>query len=283
MKQRFFTVLQGLLFSVVLSALLISCGNETKNKEQKDEEVITEENVVEQAQKLVYPLPTPLEVTTMLNKAGANYILDLANRPENVDKYFTEMAKALNLGVYGADLSYASTYNKSQETHDYLACTLKLRDGLSVETPEDLNLLEKVEANINNNDSLYEILTTSFHGTFKYLNDNGKGAVSVMVLAGGWIEGVYLSVELASLTENNTEILKTIAEQKNTLDNLIPLLEAYKNDENVASVLKDLNEIRVIFDSIPAKEDGTINLNEENFKKIQTAIKALRKKVIETT
>ncbi len=283
MKQKFLTVLQGLIFIVALSGMLISCGEGSSNQEQNDEdEVVTEENVVEQAEKLVYPLPTPLEVTTMLNRAGASYIFDLANRPDNVNKYFTEKAKALNLGVYGADLSYASTYNKAQETHDYLAASLKLRDGLSVETPGDVNILDKVEANINNNDSLYNILTNSFHETFKYLNDNGKGAVSSLVLAGGWIEGVYLSVELASLTDNNSEILKTIGDQKKTLNNLIPLLEAYKDNEDVSSVLKDLNEVKAVFDAIPEK-DGVLDLSGENFKKVQAAVKALRKKVVETT
>jgi len=281
MKQRFLMVLKGLFFSFALSGLLMSCGSESNNEQQTEEEVITEDNVVEHAEKLVYPLPTPLEVTNMLNKAGASYILDLANRPENADKYFTESAKALNLGVYGADLSYASTYNKSQETHDYLAATLKLRDALSVETPEDVNILDKVEANINNNDSLYNILTTSFHNTFKYLNDNGKGAVASLVLAGGWIEGVYLSVELASLTDNNAEILKTIGEQKNSLNNLIPVLETYKDNENVAGVLADLNEIKAIYAAIPEK-DGALDLSGENFTKIQKAIEALRKKIVET-
>ena len=168
------------------------------------------------------------------------------------------------------------------KTHDYLACTLKLRDGLAVETPMDVNLIDKVEANINNNDSLYDILTTSFHETFKYLNDNGKGAVSVLVLSGGWIEGMYLSAELASLTDNNADILETIAEQSKTLNNLLPLLETYKDNENVSNVLQDLKKVEAIFKSIPAK-DGRLDLNTENFNKIKTEIETLRKKIIETT
>ena len=50
-------------------------------------------------------------------------------------------------------------------------------------------------------------LTTSFTTTFEYLNDNGKGAVAVMVLAGGFVEGLYLSTELAGMIDKNADII----------------------------------------------------------------------------
>jgi len=282
MKRKTLSLLTSMLFAASFFVMIISCGNGSNDQQNDENDTIEETTVIEKAEKLVYPLPTPLEITEMLNKAGAAYILDIANSPENVDKYFTEMSKALNLGVYGADLSYASTYNKTQETNNYLACTIKLRDGLSIETPSDVNLLDKVEANIDNKENLYKILTSSFHESFEYLNENGKGAVSVMILAGGWIEGLYLSTELALLTDNNTEILKGIAEQKETLKTLIPLIETYKENENVSEVLKELKDIEAIYAEIPEK-DGVIELTEEHFGKIKEEIEALRKKAVETT
>ena len=282
MKQKTLSLLASMLLAAVFSIMIISCGNESNDQQNDDSDLIEETTVMEKADRLVYPLPTPLEVTEMLNKAGAAYILDIANGPENVAKYFTEMSKALNLGVYGADLSYASTYNKTQETNNYLACTITLRDGLAIETPYNSGLLERVEANIDNKDSIYDILTTSFHETFEYLNDNGKGAVSVMILAGGWIEGLYLSTELAFLTENNADILKGIADQKETLKILMPLIETYKENENVNEILKELRVIEAIYSEIPEK-DGVIELTEEYFNKIKMEIDNLRKKTVETT
>ncbi len=282
MKQKTLSLLASMLLAAVFSIMIISCGNESNDQQNDDSDLIEETTVMEKADKLVYPLPTPLEVTEMLNKAGAAYILDIANGPENVAKYFTEISKALNLGVYGADLSYASTYNKTQETNNYLACTITLRDGLAIETPYNSGLLERVEANIDNKDSIYNILTTSFHETFEYLNDNGKGAVSVMILAGGWIEGLYLSTELAFLTENNADILKGIADQKETLKILMPLIETYKENENVNEILKELRVIETIYSEIPEK-DGVIELTEEYFNKIKMEIDNLRKKTVETT
>jgi len=267
-------------FAVAMSLFLMGCGNGSTDQtdENTQDSTVT---VADQAEKLVYPLPTPLEITTMLNKAGASYILDITNKTENVDKYFTEAAKALNLGIYGADLSYSATYNKSQETMNFFVCTKKLRDGMDIQTPENENLSSRIESNIENTDSLYNILTSSFKGTFEYLNNNGKGAISVMVLAGGWIEGLYISAELASLTEKRDDIIQGIADQKESLAKLIKLMDTYKDNQNVAEVLAELHDINSIFVELP-KIEGANVLSKERFEQIQTKIEALRAKIVDT-
>jgi len=266
--------------AVAMSLFVIGCGDgSTDQTDETNEDTVVA--VADQAEKLVYPLPTPLEITNMLNKAGASYILDLSNQPENVDKYFTEAAKALNLGVYGADLSYSATYNKSQETMDFFVCTKKLRDGMDIQTPYNEDLSGRIEGNIENKDSLYNILTSSFKNTFEYLNDNGKGAISVMVIAGGWVEGLYISSQLALLTENNAEILQGIADQKESLNKLIALMESYKDNQNVSEVLVELNDVKAIFAELKEVE-GKVQMSDEGFEKINEEVEALRKKIVDT-
>jgi hypothetical protein len=266
--------------AIAMSLFAIGCGDgSTEQTDENNEDSIVA--IADQAEKLVYPLPTPLEITNMLNKAGASYILDISNQPGNVDKYFTESQKALNLGVYGADLSYSATYNKSQETMDFFVCTKKLRDGMDIQTPYNEDLSARIEANIENTDSLYDILTSSFKNTFEYLNNNGKGAISVMVIGGGWIEGLYLSSQLAMLTENNAEILQGIADQKESLNKLISIMESYKDNQDVSEVLVELNDLKAIFAELQ-EEDGKAKMTEESFKKINEEVDALRKKIVDT-
>lgn len=266
--------------AVAMSLFVIGCGDGSTDQtdDNNKDTVVT---VADQAEKLVYPLPTPLEITNMLNKAGASYILDLSNRPENVDKYFTEAAKALNLGVFGADLSYSATYNKTQETMNFFVCTKKLRDGMDIQTPYNEDLSSRIEGNIENSDSLYRILTSSFKNTFEYLNDNNKGAISVMVLAGGWVEGLYISTQLALLTEKNDEILQGIADQKGSLGKLLTLMESYKDNQNVSEILVKLNDVNAIFAELQ-EVDGKVQMTEESFKKINEEVEALRKKIVDT-
>jgi hypothetical protein len=261
-----------------LSFFSVGCSNSGETEEGNADSSLT---VTDQAEKLVYPIPTPLDITNMLNKAGASYIIGVANRPENADKYFTEPAKALNLGIYGTDLCYSATYGMSQETMNFFLCTKKLRDGLDVQTPGNDSLSSKLEANIENRDSIFNILTNSFTSTFDYLNENGKGTVAVMVLAGGWIEGLYLSTELAGMLDKNSEILQGIADQKETLSKLIPLMENYKENQNVSDVLKSLNNIKIFFDELKVV-DNKAQMDKAAFAKIKKEVSALRKKIIDT-
>jgi len=263
---------------VAFSFFALGCSNSGQT-EQNDADTAT--TITQKAENLIYPLPTPIEITEMLNKAGASYIIGMTNRPEKADKYFTESAKALNLGVYGADLSYSATYGMSQETMNFFLCTKKLRDGLDIQTPESESMANRIETNIEKRDSIYNILTSSFTGTFKFLNENSKGAVAVMVLAGGWVEGLYLSTELASMVEKNADIWQGIADQKETLSKLIPLMETYKENQNVSDVLKSLSSINAAFEELKAV-DGKVKMTTDGFNKIRKEVSILRKKIVET-
>jgi hypothetical protein len=162
-KLRNLSIAKLAMMIAALSIFALGCSNSGQTDENTEDTTLS---LTDQAEKLVYPMPTPLEITTMLNKAGASYIIGIANKPENVDKYFTESAKALNLGIYGADLSYSATYGMSQETMNFFVCTKKLRDGLDIQAPGNDSLSARIEANIENKDSIYSILTTSFTSTF---------------------------------------------------------------------------------------------------------------------
>ncbi len=276
----FNSTLPIIAFILSFTFLFGACGASDNNTKTKDLDSNNVE-IVEEVDKIVYPLPTPFETTKILNKAGASYILDVTNPIENVDKYFTEKGKALNLGVYGADLSYTSTYNKTQETSNFFSCTKKLTDELGISTPFTETLTEKIESNIENKDSLYTIITKSYHDTFEFLNNNGKGAISTLILTGGWIEGLYISSQLASLTPNNGEILKGIAKQRTTLYTLISLLESYKENADIEEILNDIKKFKEVFDKVE-ETNGVLTLTNEQFSKIMEIVEKIRKKIVET-
>lgn len=266
------------LLAVTFCVLLASCGNEpsTSNKTKQGEQTKTKEATTTEVEQVIYPLPTPYEISTMLNKAGAGYIFNVSNPVDNVDKYFTEKSKALNLGVYGADLSYASTYNKSEETQLFLTCTKQLTDDLGINSILNEDIVERVEANIDNKDSLHSIISESYYDTFSYLNKNGKGSISVLVLAGGWIEGMYLSTQLAIITNNDAGIMQGIFAQKANLNKLYTIFKSYKDDPNVTEVLTELEKIKIIMDSITSAEIST-----EIQEKLTAEVEIIRASIVE--
>ena len=163
-----------LITSVVL--LLTSCNMKRKSSGDgpQDGAVLEKTTVEEKVREFVYPLPTAFEVTEMLNRIGAAYILTLSNPVSNVERYLTEKSKALNLGIYSADLSYASAYNQKQSVIDYMDVSKKLIDALNISGAISQDVIEQVEANQDNKDELVNIITNTFYDTYEYLNQANR-------------------------------------------------------------------------------------------------------------
>jgi hypothetical protein len=201
-----------------------------------------------------YPLPTSFEVTTLLVEAGASYILDLCNNVDNVDKYINLKSKALNLGVFGADLSYAATYRQTQETMQYLNASARLIDELQIGS-FDKELVDEVEANIDNVDSLINLISDSFYKTYEYLNRNEQDELSILVMAGSWIEAMYITTQISIISADNAKIVEIINEQSSTLDKLLEVMVPVSENDMSAPVYAGLSSIQEIYQSA----DGDIS------------------------
>jgi len=261
--------------SLVIAAtvLLVAC-NSKKAKQNKAHE-IKKENVEKEVREFVYPLPTSYEVTEMLNRIEAAYILSLSNQADNVDRYLTEKSQAINLGIYSADLSYASTYHQQQETLDFMNASKKLIDKLEISQALDKQLLESIENNLNNKDELVKIVTNSFYNTYEYLNKNDRASVSLLVIAGSWVEALYIACHISEETFSNKEMVKIIMNQKEPLNKLMSMLEMHASHEDVNSTIDDLKILQEIYNSVDA---GSITI--EQLDAIEKNVALLREKYV---
>jgi len=239
---------------LVLIAGITGCkGKAPKDTQIEGEDTISEEQMTpkdELVKEVIdYPLPTSFEVTKLLIDAGAGYILDLSNSTNNVGKYISLKSKALNLGVYGADLSYAATYNQTQETMQYLEVSAKLIDELQISTAFNQTLVERVENNIDNVDSLIIIISDSFYETYEYLQLNEQDILSLLVLSGSWIEAMYITTQVSIVSMDNKQIVEIISDQRNSLSQLLEVLELSKDDEMISDIYDGLTDIKALFDA----------------------------------
>lgn len=263
------------LTAIIVVVCFASCtGNKQKNDAQ-GLNTIGKEQVKADVTEFVYPMPTAFEVTEMLNRIGASYILSLSNPVENSEKYFTEKSKALNLGVYGADLSYASTYNQKQIAIDYMNASNKLIEELGFSNAIDDKLIEKIEQAENNKDQLVEIITNTFYSTYDYLNKNNRAAVSIMVLAGSWVEGLYIATHISEDTYNNVEMVKLIMGQKESLDKLFELFSQFDQNADMAEIKIMFSKINELYNSL---SDGSIS--QQQMEAITNEIAVLRAKIV---
>ncbi|PWE01138.1 hypothetical protein [Marinilabilia rubra] len=262
------------LIAIILAVALVfsACQSGKKKNNNKEErgtvatQKIEKEEIEKDVREFVYPLPTTFEVTEMLNRIGASYILTLSNAAENVDKYLTEKKQAINLGVYGADLSYASTYNQKQQIMSYMEASRKLIDALNISGALPSDLVEKIEQNEDNKDKLVEIITNTFYDTYDYLNANNRGAVSMLVLAGSWVEALYITTNISEDTYQNKEMVKIVMQQKSSLNKLLGLMKNYESDEDVAEVMGKLKPLARVYNMVEenaiSEEQMDIIINE---------------------
>ena len=267
--------------AIILSAvvLLVSACNMNRkpsgNNEQSGEK-LEKANVEESVREFVYPLPTAFEATEMLNRIGAAYILTLSNPLSNVERYLTEKSKAINLGIYGADLSYASTYNQKQATIDYMDVSKKLVDALNISGAVGEDIIDQIEANQDNKDSLVSIITNTFYDTYKFLNQADRGSVSMLVLAGSWVEALYIVTHITEDTFQNKEMVKIVMDQKASLNTLVELMSVVKDNPAIAETLSDLSLLHQTYNSI---EEGAITQSQMQI--ITDEVYRVRTKMVE--
>ncbi|MFT4738908.1 MAG: hypothetical protein ACI8QD_002932 [Cyclobacteriaceae bacterium] len=276
-KENVFRQMKKLIYAltvIVSSAILFSCGSGEKSEQSTDKTVEALEAFVEE--EFEYPIPTSYEVTNMLQKAKANFVFDITNSPENLVNYETEWQKAMNLGVYGADLSYASTYNRQEEIAQFLDVSRKLIEDLNISTAFNKGMVDRLERNVENKDSLILIVTESFYETYNYLNINGEEKTSLLVIAGSVIEGLHITSQLIISSDYNDELMKVLANQKSQVKKLVELMDAHADDENVNRVLPKLRYIDLFFDQLGESSD----VSKAQFNDVYESIQEMRSTVV---
>jgi hypothetical protein len=175
---------------------------------------------------------------------------------------------ALNLGIYSADLSFASMFDQSQASINYLTATKKLAENIGILNAVENSTIKRMEGNINNRDSLMEIISETLMNSNSFLKENDRAEVAALILTGSWVEGLYIAVKIAETTEQNDELIQRIIDQRLSLKTLSQLLDSYKESNDVATVITDLENITALFEKVEVAGSKTEVVKDENGKTI---------------
>jgi len=242
-----------LLYLSLCFFILPSCGTRDENGAGNDSgnpDIIKQEVILSpESQDMLNRFPSPFEVATMLRDAHAPYIFRLTNPPENVNRYFTQKTKALNLGIYSTDLAYSSTYNMQDETGKFIYCTGKLAGDLGLAGIYDKNLLAKAGKYRENRDSLVQLVNQFLENTSDFLRRNNRTQAAALVASGAFVEGLYIVASLCQLTASNSRLATAIFAQKESLDKLLKILGEYGTDSTIKPVAHELSRLLPVFTS----------------------------------
>ena len=293
------------LFSVTM--LMGGCGTEsetTKDGDKMEDSENQEDSIKNPDESIfligdqIFSIPSPVQTAFLIKDVGVPFNSDYVNPADNAMNYSSNFSKALNLGIYGADLGYLTIYEQTDGALRYLKSVRGLSKELGLEGAFDEKLADRFSSNIGNQDSMLVFVSDAYRNSDNYLKENDKNDVAALVLAGGWVESMYIAAD-AAFSSNNPLLIERLGDQKKPLASLIAMLGQYNTDtdyEDLINELEDLygifEEIKYTYEYIPSSTDEskkettikskhTVEIADGDLEAIIEKIKSIRTEIVE--
>ena len=283
-----------------------SCASSSDENSSKETVEVVDEELVEEStnDNMFYQVPTPNELFAVLKNSDAPFNKEILNDVSNSGNYLTKYSKALNFGVYTADLAYVTSQGSLEDAASLFEAVKNLSKDLEIENAIDKIIFERLKKSLDNSnlDSLFYLSNETYYSAFSYLKENNRQDILGLIAVGGWIEGLNIILNLEPYSQNS-EICQVIADQKLTLENLLIFVSDIENDKFL-DLLNDLSKIEEIYnqefenfndesndvdDVNSTNENGVIvfaggsslTIRKSQFDQLKTMIMDLRTSIIE--
>ena len=233
--------------------------------------------------KVLYALPTPIEASMLVKNWGVPYP-ELLNDPANASKYLTKNKMAVNFGIYITDIICAGLYDQAQTVLQYKNAVQQLVEGLGLQSAVNRQMMEKLEANVNNRNELMQIIADIYASCSDFLSEDDRDFYALAVLSGGWVEGMYIATNM--IDENNiadkSQMEKVIMDNKLTFDLLWQALgEMDVIPEEAVYLMLDMSYVAHLFGhqtllSVPRNTENIYNITPKYFAELKNHIRLLR-------
>jgi len=247
------------IFFVVVALLFSSCNSCRNSGKRLSDDFVIPDSLNGEKQPLeispsvisdmVQNISSPIETAAVIKGLKVPFNKDYIANTKFSENFNTNFAKALGLGIYGCDLGYLNMYGKTSLVIDYITAVRSLADGIQVGQFFDFSTLKRLATNNENIDSLVLISQQSMTRIDTYLKENKRSNLSVVIVAGVWIEGLYLSSMVAQETKHQ-RMIETIGEQKEIISPLMILMNNYKKDPNMARLIQSFEEIKSLYNEV---------------------------------
>jgi hypothetical protein len=297
MKKNFYYV----VFAIFCSMLCVNCKQNQKQDAgltgldslslSETKPFINRFDTMGEGLPIFYNMYLSVDMSSLFNAAGAIFNPELLNSTDKITDYTTSSKKALNLGVYSVDLTYAKVFEQLETAGKYFNAMEKLAEELGIPSSFFENSARRFDRNIDNKDSLISIANEVYVAADSYLKENERYSAAAQIILGGWTEAIYISIDMARSTRD-FDIIERLAEQKYSLSNLVEMLQNYENDPVIAENLVKLKELQAVFNTFevkvkgdfdPASKEGkkTVNNLLLKIQELEKPVLALRASIID--
>lgn len=288
------------LISIALIVLVISCKKGTQETQTID---LTDIDLSEKGRHLneldtlgagipiFYNMYLSVELSTLFETAGAIFTPALLNQPDKVTEYATSYKKAMNLGVYAVDLSYARVFEQYETAGKYFSAMQSMAEQLGIPQNYFEETARRFERNLTNKDSLISIANEVYYQTEEYLKENERYSTASLIIVGGWVEAIYIASHVV-LESKNPDVIERLVDQKYSLNNLLIMLKDYTDNQVVSEYIAKLTKLQTIYNGlqieipagyVPNSAAGKASLEKwlSEVKKLQAEVQKIRKSIIE--
>ena len=239
-------MIKKLSLFVITALLFAACGQRPSENLEVDMEDVTAGELQissETMSDIIQNIASPIEVAALISSLNIPFSTSYLSDPEKLSTNTTSFEMAYSLGALSADLGYLNMYEKAGTAVNYLSSINRLADALQIGQFFDFATIKRLATSSSDIDSLMFISIHSFNNMDDYLRETDRSNLSALMIAGVWMEGLYLATQVA--TQNSNEDLKSmIGEQKIILNDLLLVLDHYKKETIIAAYIKDLEMIK---------------------------------------
>jgi len=253
------------IWSLCILLLFNSCNLfSSKNKEQVSEEDLLEYQLMkdnaEKMKRILFVLPSPIEISSLIKKTGVHFREDLLNKTENSAGYSTSPSRAIALGVYCADLSYASLNEQYQISMVYINVSRNLAESLGVLRIVEQDKIHLLENNVMNKELIVDIISEIYMESNEQLREQDRYSLATLMMIGGWVESMYLATQSVNPRDkSHHELIKQILDQKLSLESIKAILRDHQSDPIIKPIYFDILQLEKLFEmsikSLDKKED----------------------------
>lgn len=247
--------MKKLLFIPILSAgLFAGCSASDENDDKQMQAEIDKQGTSVSVSKevldeMVQTLPSPIETANLITLSKSTFKKEQLIPAENAELFSDKYSQALALGGYGVDMGYLNLNDKTLYVIEYLDAIRTVAKELKVDAIFNFSLMSDLAKNRKNVDSLIHISTQNFNQIDEHFRSQSRGDLSVLILIGSWVEGLYMFNNIAA-EKKTDDIVKRIGEQKIILDNMYAILNKISHIEYYKSLQQKLAPLKKIYEGV---------------------------------